>query len=193
MAEHSEEEEEKSFKELGVCDQLVEACHNLGWKTASKIQAELVGGIDKVRQSILLANRPNILVATPGRLLDHLSDTEGFSLRGLKFLVLDEADKLLNADFEKALDKLLGYISPRERTYLFSATMSKKSVLACHQTKIIKETKWTVLRHVLMRLRCTRTCDATRFLALMLRNLGLSAIPISGQMTQVSDIPFVSF
>lgn len=40
MAEHGEEE--KSFKELGVCDQLVEACDNLGWKTASKIQAEAI-------------------------------------------------------------------------------------------------------------------------------------------------------
>ncbi|THG00058.1 hypothetical protein TEA_018119 [Camellia sinensis var. sinensis] len=46
-------------------------------------------------------------VATPGRLLDHLSNTKGFSLRTIKFLVLDEADRLLNEDFEKAIDELL--------------------------------------------------------------------------------------
>ncbi|KAL7191836.1 hypothetical protein ACSBR2_023832 [Camellia fascicularis] len=193
-----DKEEVKSFKDLGVCDQLIEACDNLGWKHPSKIQAEaiphalegkdliglaqtgsgktgafalpilqalletpqaffacvlsptrelaiqiaeqfealgsgigvkcavLVGGVDNVQQSIALGKRPHIVVATPGRLLDHLSNTKGFSLRTLKFLVLDEADRLLNEDFEKAIDELLSVI-PRERnTYLYSATMTKK-------------------------------------------------------------------
>lgn len=38
--------------------------------------------------------------ATPGRLIDHLENTKGFSLRALKFLVMDEADRILNMDFE---------------------------------------------------------------------------------------------
>lgn len=47
----------------------------------------LVGGMDKMAQAVALAKRPHIVVATPGRLNDHLEDTKGFSLRGLKFLV----------------------------------------------------------------------------------------------------------
>jgi len=39
-------------------------------------------------------------VATPGRLVDHLENTKGFNLRALKFLVMDEADRILNMDFE---------------------------------------------------------------------------------------------
>lgn len=42
----------------------------------------------------------NALAATPGRLIDHMENTKGFSLRALKFLVMDEADRILNMDFE---------------------------------------------------------------------------------------------
>ena len=58
--------------------------------------AVAVSGVDMVQQSIMLAKRPHIVVGTPGRLVDHLQNTKGFSIRALKFLVLDEADKLLN-------------------------------------------------------------------------------------------------
>ena len=59
----------------------------------------LVGGMDMVPQAIALAKKPHIVVATPGRLLDHLENTKGFSLRNLKYLVMDEADRLLDLDF----------------------------------------------------------------------------------------------
>jgi ATP-dependent RNA helicase DDX47/RRP3 len=49
--------------------------------------AVIVGGMDMVSQAVALAKRPHIVVATPGRLNDHLEKTKGFSLRGLKFLV----------------------------------------------------------------------------------------------------------
>ena len=73
-----------------------------------------------------MAKKPHVIVATPGRLVDHLEKTRGFSLRSLKFLVLDEADKILNMDFETEVNKILSVI-PRERnTFLFSATMTGK-------------------------------------------------------------------
>jgi ATP-dependent RNA helicase DDX47/RRP3 len=53
----------------------------------------LIGGMDMMSQSIALGKKPHILVATPGRLLDHCENTKGFSLRQLKYLVLDEADR----------------------------------------------------------------------------------------------------
>ncbi|KAG6898253.1 ribosomal RNA processing protein [Termitomyces sp. T32_za158] len=88
--------------------------------------AVIVGGMDLPTQAIALAKRPHIVVATPGRLIDHLENTKGFSLRSIKFLVLDEADRLLDMDFGPIIDKILKLI-PRERTtYLFSATMTSK-------------------------------------------------------------------
>ena len=89
--------------------------------------AVIVGGMDMVSQAITLGKKPHIVVATPGRLLDHLENTKGFSLRNLKYLVMDEADRLLDLDFGPILDKILKVL-PHEnrRTYLFSATMTSK-------------------------------------------------------------------
>uniref|UniRef100_A0A0D9WUX3 RNA helicase n=1 Tax=Leersia perrieri TaxID=77586 RepID=A0A0D9WUX3_9ORYZ len=72
----------------------------------------LVGGVDRVQQAVSLAKRPHIVVGTPGRLLDHLTDTKGFSLNKLKYL--------------KAIDDILNVIPKERRTYLFSATMTNK-------------------------------------------------------------------
>ena len=79
-----------------------------------------------VPQAIALGKKPHIVVATPGRLLDHLENTKGFSLRLLRYLVMDEADRLLDLDFGPILDKILKVIPRERRTYLFSATMSSK-------------------------------------------------------------------
>ncbi|EFQ98228.1 ATP-dependent rRNA helicase RRP3 [Nannizzia gypsea CBS 118893] len=88
--------------------------------------AVIVGGMDMISQSISLGKKPHIIVATPGRLLDHLENTKGFSLRNLKYLVMDEADRLLDLDFGPVLDKILKVLPRERRTYLFSATLSSK-------------------------------------------------------------------
>ncbi|PKS06707.1 hypothetical protein jhhlp_006781 [Lomentospora prolificans] len=88
--------------------------------------AVIVGGLDMVQQSIALGRKPHVIVATPGRLVDHLEKTKGFSLRTLKYLVLDEADRLLDMDFGPSIDKILKFIPRERRTFLFSATMSSK-------------------------------------------------------------------
>lgn len=49
--------------------------------------AVIVGGMDMMSQALVLAKKPHILIATPGRLIDHLENTKGFSLRALKYLV----------------------------------------------------------------------------------------------------------
>jgi len=51
--------------------------------------AVIVGGMDMPTQAIALAKRPHIVVATPGRLMDHLEKTKGFNMRNIKFLVND--------------------------------------------------------------------------------------------------------
>jgi ATP-dependent RNA helicase DDX47/RRP3 len=86
----------------------------------------IVGGIDMFTQSVALAKKPHIIVATPGRLVDHLQNTKGFNLRTLKYLVMDEADRMLSMDFEESINQILACIPRERRTYLFSATMTSK-------------------------------------------------------------------
>jgi ATP-dependent RNA helicase DDX47/RRP3 len=58
-----------------------------------------------ISQAIALARKPHIIVATPGRLVDHLENTKGFNLRQLKYLVMDEADRMLSMDFEEEVSE----------------------------------------------------------------------------------------
>ncbi|KAF7187838.1 ATP-dependent rRNA helicase rrp3 [Pseudocercospora fuligena] len=88
--------------------------------------AVIVGGMDMVTQAVALAKKPHIVVATPGRLLDHMENTKGFSVKHFKYLVMDEADRLLDLDFGPILDKILQELNRDRRTMLFSATMSTK-------------------------------------------------------------------
>jgi ATP-dependent RNA helicase DDX47/RRP3 len=59
----------------------------------------LVGGMDMMQQSVSLGKRPHVIVATPGRLMDHLENTKGFSLRNLKYLVSHHQLALLSLEF----------------------------------------------------------------------------------------------
>lgn len=71
----------------------------------------LHGGADtKMKQVLELTKKPAFVIGTPGRILDHLENTKGFDLNRIKYLVLDEADKLLNLDFEKQINEILELI-----------------------------------------------------------------------------------
>ncbi|XP_062215336.1 DEAD-box ATP-dependent RNA helicase 26-like [Phragmites australis] len=76
-------------------------------------------------QRSMQANPCQILVATPGRLKDHLENTPGFSTRikGVKVLVLDEADRLLDMGFRRDIEKIIAFIPKERQTLLFSATV----------------------------------------------------------------------
>jgi ATP-dependent RNA helicase DDX10/DBP4 len=85
----------------------------------------LIGGksLEAERQAL---TRMNILVATPGRMLQHLSQTAAFSVDDLKMLVLDEADRILDMGFKHDVDAIIDYLPKERQTLLFSATQSKK-------------------------------------------------------------------
>ena len=105
--------------------QISEQFEALGSKIDLKT-VTIVGGVDMTAQAVSIARRPHVIVATPGRLVDHLEHTKGFSLQTFKFLVLDEADRMLGLDFEKEIDVILQSMPRERRTYLFSATMTNK-------------------------------------------------------------------
>ncbi|MDR6962674.1 DEAD/DEAH box helicase [Shewanella putrefaciens] len=87
---------------------------------AMKIQT-LCGGVDIDNQLIELAERPQILVATPGRILD-LCKQSHITLDSIKHLVLDEADRLLEMGFWPDVQKLIALMPKHKQTLLFSAT-----------------------------------------------------------------------
>eukprot|EP00455_Lapot_gusevi_P017901 TRINITY_DN1968_c0_g1_i2.p1 TRINITY_DN1968_c0_g1~~TRINITY_DN1968_c0_g1_i2.p1 ORF type:complete len:792 (-),score=261.02 TRINITY_DN1968_c0_g1_i2:28-2130(-) len=66
----------------------------------------------------------NILVATPGRLLQHMDQTPGFNCDNLQVLVLDEADRILDMGFEKTITAIVQNLPPTRQTLLFSATQT---------------------------------------------------------------------
>ncbi|OXU25631.1 hypothetical protein TSAR_016007 [Trichomalopsis sarcophagae] len=174
----------------------------------------IVGGMDMMTQSLMLAKKPHIIIATPGRLVDHLENTKGFNLRSLKFLVMDEADRILNMDFEVEVDKILRVIPRERRTLLFSATMTKKvqklqRASLQNPVKVEVSTKYQTVEklqqyyvfipvkfkdvylvHILNELSGNSfmifcsTCNNTMRTALLLRSLGFMAVPLHGQMSQ---------
>ncbi|MTD39515.1 ATP-dependent RNA helicase DbpA [Erwinia sp. CPCC 100877] len=81
----------------------------------------LYGGVPFGAQRDSLAHAPHIVVATPGRLLDHLKKGT-LSLDALQTLVLDEADRMLDMGFADAIDEVIAHVPAQRQTLLFSAT-----------------------------------------------------------------------
>ncbi|CAH1424737.1 unnamed protein product [Lactuca virosa] len=89
----------------------------------------LVGGTRfKVDQKRLETEPCHIIIATPGRLLDHIENKSGFSARlmGLKMLILDEADHLLDLGFRKDMEKIVDCLPRQRQSLLFSSTLPKE-------------------------------------------------------------------
>ena len=92
---------------------------------STSIRLSLVaGGMDLRAQERSVRNRPDILVATPGRLIDLLHNTPSFDLTSLEVLVLDEADRMLEEHFDLELKEILRLCPKHRQTLLFSATMT---------------------------------------------------------------------
>ncbi|KAI3883330.1 hypothetical protein MKX03_024546 [Papaver bracteatum] len=87
----------------------------------------VMGGAARRGEAERLVRGVNLLVATPGRLLDHLQNTKGFIYKNLKCLVVDEADRILEANFEEEMRQIIKLLPKDKRqTALFSATQTKK-------------------------------------------------------------------
>ena len=93
--------------------------------------AVLIGGTGMGPQISALRNKPNIIIATPGRLIDHLEQRH-VKLDEVKILVLDEADRMLDMGFAPQLRKILQHVPTERQTLLFSATMPPDIVKIAH-------------------------------------------------------------
>jgi len=85
--------------------------------------ALLIGGVAIGPQQLALQTRPQLLIATPGRLIDHL-ESRNVSLDDIELLVLDEADRMLDMGFKPQLNRILAAVPRDRQTLLFSATMA---------------------------------------------------------------------
>jgi superfamily II DNA/RNA helicase len=81
------------------------------------------GGIDMKPQTLVLKGGVEVLIATPGRLLDHI-DAKNAVLNQVEYVVLDEADRMLDIGFLPDLQRILSYLPKERQTLLFSATFS---------------------------------------------------------------------
>lgn len=204
-----------------LCVQIGEQFEAIG--SGIKLQtAVVVGGLDMVTQAMALAKRPHVVVATPGRLVDHLENTKGFHLKTIKYLVMDEADRLLSMDFDEALDKILEAVPKDRNTFLFSATMTSKvsklqraslrrpvkvEVSTKHDTAktlvqnymfIPYKFKHTYFAALISHFQhysvmvFTDTCLNAQKLSIFLRHLGFSSICLHGQMSQAQRLGALS-
>ncbi|GAB7355600.1 hypothetical protein MBLNU459_g6328t1 [Dothideomycetes sp. NU459] len=87
----------------------------------------VIGGANRRAEAEKLAKGVNLLIATPGRLLDHLQNTQGFVYKNIKALIIDEADRILEVGFEDEMKQIIKILPKDERqTMLFSATQTTK-------------------------------------------------------------------
>ena len=92
----------------------------------SKTHGVVIGGAKRSSEAHMLKKGINLLVATPGRLLDHLQNTPGFVFHNLQMLIIDEADAILKIGFEEEMNQIIKILPKNRVTLLFSATMTKK-------------------------------------------------------------------
>eukprot|EP00904_Undaria_pinnatifida_P003064 jgi/Undpi1/12759/HiC_scaffold_6.g02427.m1 len=111
---------ELSLQTYGVVRDFVEAGN------MKQTHGLLIGGANRRAEAERLVKGVNILVVTPGRLLDHLQNTRGFLFRNMQMLVIDEADRILEQGFEEEMHQIIKLLPKERQTMLFSATQTKK-------------------------------------------------------------------
>ncbi|KAK2197892.1 bifunctional Helicase superfamily 1-2 [Babesia duncani] len=200
-----------------LCVQITEQFRALGASIALDV-CLILGGLCMVSQTLQLAKKPHIIVGSPGRVADHLENTKGFTLSTVKYLVLDEADRILSMDFEDALDKIIHALPKQRNTFLFSATMTSKvsklkkvsldkpveikvnskydTVANLTQRYLFfpEKFKWTYLAYVLGRFDSKTTmifcnqCIESELCTHFLRRLNFKTICLHGKMSQVQRL-----
>uniref|UniRef100_A0A8C4NGU7 RNA helicase n=1 Tax=Eptatretus burgeri TaxID=7764 RepID=A0A8C4NGU7_EPTBU len=160
-------------RELGV--QVHSVTRQLAQFTSA--QATLaVGGLDIKTQEAALRAGPDILIATPGRLIDHLHNCPSFDLSSIEILILDEADRMLDEYFEEQMKEIIRLCSIQRQTLLFSATMTDEvqdlaAVSLRNPVKVFVNSNTDVapfLRQEFVRIRGNREGDREAILAALL-------------------------
>lgn len=110
---------ELSMQSFGVLEELM--------KFHKMTYGIVMGGTNRANETQKLIKGVNILIATPGRLLDHMTNTKGFMYHNCACLVIDEADRILEVGFEHEMRQIVKMLPKQRQTILFSATQTKKT------------------------------------------------------------------
>ena len=198
-------------RELGT-----QVCDELRWLLADlrdgKV-ASVTGGTPVFRDRQMLAGRPRVLVGTPGRLLDHVK-SGALDLSGIRELVLDEADQMLDMGFREELEGILDTTPESRRTHMVSATfppgalrlaeryqsnpfaiegtaLGEANQNIAHEGYLVpRGSRYPALVHLLLRANEERTLIFVERrmealdLAERLAKDGFSALPLSGELAQ---------
>jgi hypothetical protein len=111
-------------------------CKELGRYTDLRA-AVLVGGDSMEEQFGALAQNPDILVATPGRLMHHLSEVEGMSLRSVEYVVFDEADRLFEMGFAEQLRSILHHLADSRQVRLRAGLRERFHMFLCSRVDLV--------------------------------------------------------
>jgi superfamily II DNA/RNA helicase len=197
-------------RELGL--QIEEVLKGLMKKIDLGLPVLLIGGVSYVYQFRQLKQNYRVIIATPGRLIDHLAQ-ETIDLSTVDGLVLDEADRMLDVGFKPQLNEILQYLPKERQTMMFTATLStgvrslvekylnKPMIVNSGETskpnekiqqKMI-EVEFSKKNDTVMNLLKDNTGSALLFVKTQiktekiseaLRDLGIDAEPIHGGLTQ---------
>ncbi|CAI5778681.1 probable ATP-dependent RNA helicase DDX27 [Podarcis lilfordi] len=148
-----------------------------------------VGGLDLKTQEAALRSGPDILIATPGRLIDHLHNCPSFHLDSVEVLILDEADRMLDEYFEEQMKEIIRLCSRHRQTMLFSATMTDEvkdlaSVSLKNPVRVFVNSNTDVapfLRQEFVRIRPSREGDREAIVAALLTRTFLDHVMLFTQ------------
>uniref|UniRef100_A0AAY4CXZ4 RNA helicase n=1 Tax=Denticeps clupeoides TaxID=299321 RepID=A0AAY4CXZ4_9TELE len=146
----------------------------------------IVGGMDMVTQALELSKKPHVVVATPGRLADHIRSCKTFNLQKIQFLILDEADRLLEqgcSDFTKDLEVILGVVPSKRQTLLFSATLTD-TLQELQTIAMNKPFFWESKSETEYLMLCVLLDRNCQILTMMLREFKFPAISLHSMMKQ---------
>eukprot|EP00794_Sanderia_malayensis_P018925 gene18925-20829_t len=144
--------------------------HSVSLSLAKYVDVQIclaAGGLRMKDQETALRRGPDIIIATPGRLVDHLHNTPSFDLQSIEILVLDEADRMLEEHFEAQMKEIIRLCQRGRQTMLFSATMTDQveelvSLSLNHPVRLFVDQNTDVascLQQEFVRIRPTREDD----------------------------------
>ncbi|KAK3322614.1 ATP-dependent RNA helicase drs-1 [Apodospora peruviana] len=179
-------------------------CHAVATKLASHTDIKFclaVGGLSLKVQEAELRLRPDVVIATPGRFIDHMRNSASFTVETVEILVLDEADRMLEDGFADELNEILTAIPKSRQTMLFSATMTSSvdSLIRMGMTKPVrimvdsqKKTVTTLVQEF-VRLRPGREDKRMGYLLYICKNLYTERVIIFFRQKKIAHQARIAF